>query len=105
MFWFEEGKYVVVEGNRRTSTLKHIVGKKKEYVEKNLKNAKDKDNNKLVKRFEDELKGIQNVEASAQILEVKPLLAKTEKQLKSDLLIIPSLTKFVLVKFCKYKFE
>ena len=48
-----------------------------------MKNAKDKNNNNLIKRFENELEEIQKVEDAAQKLEVKPLLATTEKQLKS----------------------
>ena len=82
-----EGKYLVVEGNRRICTLKTITGRMLQDAVDSFEKVKLKSANKRVKkRLEDQLELILELKRQIAKVEVRPLATKDPKELKSDLL-------------------
>ena len=85
------GKYVATEGNRRTCGLKTICGEKYTKALSQLRNAEEKGNREAIKQFTKELEEIDRVRAAAQSLEVKPISAADEEELKKALVTLLSI--------------
>lgn len=85
-----EGKYVVMEGNRRCTALKTIITDRKDTWISKLNSAQKAGNALREDDAKDQLDKIAQIENAARTLEVKPLLAKSEDELKRDLTVLLS---------------
>tara|TARA_A100001015_G_scaffold320608_1_gene447612 strand:- start:3877 stop:5181 length:1305 start_codon:yes stop_codon:yes gene_type:complete len=79
-----KGKYIVLEGNRRSTAIKIILSYYKNQLEEALKAAIDAENFKRIEDVKKKLAIISQIELSAQNLEVKLLKATNENELKRD---------------------
>ena len=87
----KKGIYVVVEGNRRTTCLKHICGPYFNKITKDLENATNKNNRNLITKFQNELNQINSIIEKSKNITVSPMSASNENDLKEDLLDLLSL--------------
>ena len=85
-----EGKYVVLEGNRRCTALKTIITDRKNTWIKKLAASQKAKNTLREGEAKVMLDKIAQIESAAQALEVKPLSAKSEQELKQDLTVLLS---------------
>jgi hypothetical protein len=85
-----EGKYVVMEGNRRCTAIKTIIGDRKTKWLEKLSAAEKAQNAFRENEALEVLKKIAQIETAARSLEVKPLLARSEQELKQDLTVLLS---------------
>ena len=76
------GKYLVLEGNRRFTALKIITGNELPKIEKALLLAQKEESKENINRFEKKLRVLRQIHEAAQRLEVRPLLAETETELR-----------------------
>ena len=87
----QRGKFIAVEGNRRTCSLKTICGEKYHRAVRQLRQAEEKGNREAIKQFTKALEEIEQVRAAAQSLEVKPVSAANEEELKKALVTLLSI--------------
>ena len=85
-----KGKYVVMEGNRRCTAIKTIIGDRKTKWLEKLSAAQKAQNAIRETEAQEVLEKIAQIEAAARCLEVKPLLARSEQELKQDLTVLLS---------------
>ena len=81
----KKGEYVVVEGNRRTTCLKHICGPYFNKVKSDLENATKRNNKKLIQKFTKELTQVKTIIEKSKKITVSPMSASDEDQLQEDL--------------------
>ena len=86
----QRGKFIAVEGNRRTCG-KDICGEKYHRAVRQLRQAEEKEIGEAIKQFTKALEEIEQVRAAAQSLEVKPVSAANEEELKKALVTLLSI--------------
>ena len=79
-----------MEGNRRCTALKTIITDRKDTWISKLNSAQKAGNALREGEAKDQLDKIAQIENAARTLEVKPLLAKSEDELKRDLTVLLS---------------
>ena len=79
-----KGKYIVLEGNRRSTALKIILSHYKNQFEEALKTANEAKNLIRIEDVQKKLNIISQIELFAKNLEVKLLRARNEDELKRD---------------------